>query len=147
MTTSAVPGFIDQLVTVLDAALPDVTVIDGPFLQVPDGDYVCVGWSPYNTTAADAQQVWSGIGTWGRDETFSLTCYLDSYSGDADDPKTRRDRAYALLGDIETALRADPTVVGAALSAQLSAHTLHIDQNETGIAVGISFTVRVMTVI
>jgi hypothetical protein len=147
VTTSAVPGFIDQLVTVLGVALSGVTFIDGPFVTVPDGDYVCVGWSPYNTTAADATQVWSGIGEWGRDENFTLTCYLDSYSGASDAPNARRDASYALLADVETALRADPTMGGTVLSAQLAGHTLHMEQTDAGIAVGITFTLRVFTVI
>lgn len=147
MSGSVVPSFIAQLIAAFRAALPAVTVVDGPFLQVPNGDYLCVGWSPYNPDAASSAQQWSGVGTWGRNENFSVTCYLDSYSGDQDDPQGRRNGAYALLATVESALRADPTVGETVLSAQLASHTLHIEQSDAGVAVGISFTVSGFTVI
>lgn len=151
MSTSAVPAVLDALVALFADTLPDVEVIDGPWVTLPQGDYLTVGWTPYdNDTAADALQEWRGFRGGSpppRKEEFDVVCYLDSAGGDTDaaSVKTRRDGAFVLLADVEDALRNDLTL-GGAVSAdgwvELKAHTLHqVQAKGAGYAVGITFHV------
>lgn len=144
MTTSRIPNLLDGLVTMFTAALPSVQVIDGPYQQAPTGDFLCVGWSPDDDTAATGDQAWAGLGARHKDEQVDVVCYLDAASGSAGqtDVKSRRDSAYVLLAAVEDALRADPQVNGSLTNpgwCGLGPHSLRQEQTESGFEIGITF--------
>lgn len=145
MTTSRVPAVLDALVSTLAAGLPDVTVYDGPYLQRPDGDFVCVGWTPSGDVSANATQDFASLGAGRRTEIIEVACYADSFSGDVE-IGPRRAAAYALVGEAEDALRADPTLGGAVTQpgwAHLTSHELYQEQTASGVAVGVTFRITV----
>ena len=145
-TTSRIPAVIDALVSTLTAALPNVRVIDGPFVSVPDGDYLTVGWTPDGDTTSGGQ-TWAGLGNRARDEQIDVPCYCDSYSGSTA-VSARRTAAFALMAAAETALRNDPTLGGVIPNpgwAQISAYTERQEQTDAGVAVGVVFHVLVNT--
>lgn len=145
-TTSRIPAVIDALVSTLTAALPNVSVFDGPFIDTPDGDYVTVGWTPDGETTTGSQ-VWAGLGAKARDETIDVPCYCDSFSGSTT-VSTRRNAAFALLSAAENAVRSDPTLGGAVLNpgwAEIGSYSERQEQTDAGVAVGVVFHVLVKT--
>jgi hypothetical protein len=123
-----------------------VTVNDGPFVTVPDGDYLTVGWTPEGDLTS-GQQTWAGLGNKARDEQIDIPCYCDSYSGSTDVP-CRRTAAFALLAAAENAVRADPTLGGVVPSpgwCQVGSYSERQEQTEAGLAVGVVFHILVQT--
>lgn len=146
MTTSRVPAVIDALVTTLTAALPNVTVIDGPLVTVPSGDYLTVGWTPDGDTTTGVQDR-APSGGHARTEHIEVPCYCDSFSGSTA-VSARRTAAFTLMAAAETALNADQTlggVVSAPGYAQLGAYTERQEQTDAGVAVGVVFHVVIDT--
>jgi hypothetical protein len=144
-TTSRIPATIDALVAIFVGALPDVQILDGPPDVNLEADFVAVGWSPYADTAVDAQQQFVSLGARQREEDFTVICYADSYSGDTD-TSGRRARVFQLVGAVETALRADPTLGGViSLWAEMGACTLHQDIDDRGLAIGVTFHIHCKT--
>ena len=146
MTTSRIPAVTDALVSTLTAALPSVQVFDGRWVTVPDGDYLCVGWTP-DGEGPTGQQDWAGLGNRARDERIDIPCYADAYSGSTD-TASRRNAAFALLTAAENALRTDPTLGGALPQpgwAQIGSYSVRQEQTEAGLEVGVVFHVLVTT--
>lgn len=110
MSTSAVPDAIDALRTVIAAAVPTVTVHDGPPNSYVDQDWIAVGHDPTGD-GFSAVEGWTqeprGLGQMGREERFDVVCSLASSSGDPE-MEPRRAQAFTLLAAIETALRSNP---------------------------------------
>lgn len=146
MTTSRIPAVIDALVSTLTAALTGVQVLDGPYISVPDGDYLTVGWTPQGETTTGGQ-TWAGLGNKARDEQIDVPCYCDSYSGSTV-VSARRNAAFTLMAAAENALRSDPTLGGAIPNpgwAQIGTYTEYQEQTDKGLAVGVIFHVLVNT--
>lgn len=146
MTTSRIPAVIDALVSTLTAGLPGVTVIDGPLVNVPDGDYVTVGWTPDNDTTTGTQ-TWAGVGNRARDEHIEVPCYCDSFSGSTA-VSARRAAAFALMAAAENAVRADPSLGGLVSApgvAEIGTYTERQEQTDAGVAVGVVFHITVTT--
>jgi hypothetical protein len=144
-TTSRIPATIDALVAIFTAALPDVQVLDGPPNVTLDSDFVTVGWSPYKDTAVDATQQFVSLGTQRREEDFIIACYADSFSGDTG-ASVRRARVFQLVGVVEMALRADPTLGGVlSLWAEMGDCILHQELDDRGLVVGVTFHVHCKT--
>lgn len=148
MTTSRIPATIDALVSrwTAAAALAGVAVLDGPpTIDLPT-DFLTVGWSPYADVAVDGTQAFAAIGgNAPRDEDFTIACYADSYTGDTD-PSARRSRVYQLVAAAESDLRTDPTLGGVlTLWAEIVAQTLHQEQTDRGLVVGVTFHVHCRT--
>ncbi|MFJ2718997.1 hypothetical protein [Streptomyces sp. NPDC087437] len=148
MLTSRVPAAVDGLLTALRAApgLNGVAVVDGPpSVNLTARKYVFVGWQPGGDIAVSLAQTFNSAGARTRDETFQIAGYIEVRAGDKD-MKARRDDAFAILGEIETALRATndvpdaPTLGGAVLWAHLTAGDLSQAQAEGSVA-GLAFTV------
>lgn len=104
---------------VITAALPTVTVFDGPQPKLPhDRDYIIVGCadpiSDGMVLAVDSgQQDWITLGPQRpRDEHFVIYSTLIAWTGANDLPDCRA-RADANISAIETAVRADLTLGGA----------------------------------
>ncbi|MFI6296707.1 hypothetical protein ACIBEJ_34315 [Nonomuraea sp. NPDC050790] len=113
-TTSRAPAVIDALVALCRAApaLDGVAVHDGPHVtSSPLKAVVCIGWDgdEDNDAAVEAQQEWASIGQKAKNETLQVTCAAVAWNGGTV-TKTARDRAYALVGAVEDALRSDPAL-------------------------------------
>jgi hypothetical protein len=149
MATSRIPAAIDALVSILRAApaLAGVQVVDGPpTIDQADADHVYVGWQTGADTAAELTQDFNAAGARTRDENFDILCEVDAWTGDSD-VKTRRDRAFALLGVVEDALRATganptaPALNGAVLWAHLTQGSLVQQNTPSGVRVGVTFRI------
>ncbi|AKN71231.1 hypothetical protein QR97_27900 [Streptomyces sp. PBH53] len=148
MTASRVPAAVDALLDILRArpALAGVRIVDGPEpVNLTDKRRIHVGWSPFSDAAVSLQQDFNSAGARTRDEVFQIAGYVEVRSGDKD-MKQRRDDAFALLGEVEQALRATdaapeaPTLNGTVLWAQLTAGDLY-QQQAKGSTAGLAFTV------
>lgn len=148
MMTSRVPAAVDALLAILRAApaLAEVDVIDGPgAVNYTQLRRLYVGWQPSGESAVQLTQDFNSAGARTRDEAFTITCYAEARAGDKD-MKARRDEVFALVGEVETALRATgaaptaPTLNGTVLWAHLTAGDLVQAQAEGSIA-GLAFTV------
>ncbi|WP_030173253.1 hypothetical protein [Streptomyces sp. NRRL S-813] len=148
MTTSHVPAAVDALLSILRAApgLADVGVVDGPPTTNLTGlKYLFVGWQPNAESAVGLTQTFNSAGARTRDEAFQIVGYIEARAGDTD-MQARRTEVFAILGEIETALRATneaptaPTLNGTVLWAHLTAGDLTQVQSEGSLA-GLAFTV------
>lgn len=148
MATSAVPGAITALVSILQAAtkLEDVDVIDGPPTDdVNTQDILCVGWSPQGDQSAELVQNFNAAGARTRDEDFTIVGYVEVWSGDADFPAIRN-RVFEILGIVEQVLRATssnptaPDLGGAVMWAHLTRGVLLQTHNSQGARAGLAFT-------
>lgn len=148
MQTSRVPAAIDQLLVILRArpALDDVAIVDGPAsVNATELRRIHIGWAPGADSAVAIQQQFNGAGARTRDEAFDISGYAEARAGDKD-MKARRDEVFALVGEIEQALRASneapeaPTLNGTVLWAHLTTGDLQQIQAEGSLA-GLAFTV------
>lgn len=148
MMTSRVPAAVDALLAILRAApaLAEVDVIDGPAaINYTQLRRLYVGWQPGADSAVSLEQAFNAAGARTRDEAFSILCYAEARAGNKT-MKERRDEVFALLGEVETALRATnaaptlPTLNGTVLWAHLTAGDLTQEQAEGSLA-GLAFTV------
>jgi len=149
VTTSRVPAAIAALVDICRTSpgLAGVEIVDGPpIIDLSNPDLVFIGWQPGEDQAATLTQSFNGAGARTRDEDFVITCYAEARSGDTD-IAAQRVRAFALVGAVETALRATnelpeaPTLNGTVLWAHLTAGNLTQAQTKAGAVVGVAFSV------
>jgi hypothetical protein len=122
--TSRIPPLLDYLVTLFTSAATlgaapapsTVTVFDGPqttgldpplalYVGLPDPD------NPAAETAADFTQEWAAIGRQGRNETITIHCCAQAWSG-ADDVRTVRLAVTGITSAVEVLLQADSTQFG-----------------------------------
>jgi len=147
MPTSRLGAVIDALVTTLDAGTA-VAVYDGyPVLSSLPADFVVVGGAPDpDADAASLEQAWAGLGAKSRDETGEITCAVVAQSGGTVH-KPSRDRVLVILGELETAIRSDPTLGGAVAAGWLHVTTgaLSQQQNSNGSRAVVTFTVSYRT--
>lgn len=148
MPTSAVPAAVNALLAILRAApgLADVRIVDGPAsTNLTELKQLFVGWQPAAEAAVALEQDFASAGARTRDETFEISCYAETRSGDKD-MATQRGRVFDLVAAVETALRATdaaptaPTLNGTVLWAHLTTGNLSQIQAE-GTVAGLSFTV------
>lgn len=148
MMTSRVPAAVNALLDILRAApaLSEVAIVDGPeAVNYTQRQRLYVGWRPDGEAAVSLQQEFNAAGARTRNEAFAISCYAEARAGDKD-MKARRDEVFALVGEVETALRATnevptaPTLNGTVLWAHLTAGDLAQEQAEGSIA-GLAFTV------
>lgn len=150
MATSALPNAITQLLAILRArpALQDgVLILDGPPTgDVSRADLIAVGWSTEEDQAGELVQNFNAAGARTRDEDFSIAGVIDTWSGDAEFAVVR-ERVFALLGEVEDALRASssspeaPTLNGAVLWAHLTRGVLRQYNTDSGVRAALTFTV------
>lgn len=91
----------------------DVLVALGPYTTGDQRDSVHIGYDgdpdgDFTATAA-TEQTYAGLGANARDEEFSVQGAVIVSSGDTD-AAAAVTRVYALLGQLETALKADPSL-------------------------------------
>lgn len=148
MVTSRVPAAVAALLDILRAApsLAEVHIEDGPTaVNLTDRDRIYVGWQPTGEAAVSLQQDFNAAGARTRDEMFTIACYVESRAGDKD-MAARRNRAFEILGVVESELRASdvspeaPTLNGTVLWAHLTLGDLYQEQREGAIA-GVNYQV------
>jgi hypothetical protein len=132
MMTSRVPAAVDALLAILQAApaLAEVAIVDGPVgVNLTQLQRIHVGWQPGADSAVTLEQSFNAAGARTRNEAFSISCYAEARAGDTD-MQARRTEVFALVGSVETALRATntaptaPTLNGTVLWAHLTAGDL-----------------------
>jgi hypothetical protein len=113
MATTRIGAAIDALLALCRAApgLAGVVIFDGPRVPhnarvTPAGLYL--GARAVDDPAAEGDQDFAHLGARARDETFAIACTAEAFSGDTD-MKVRRDRALALLAEVENLLRPTDT--------------------------------------
>lgn len=148
MMTSRVPAAVDAVLAILRAApgLAAVDIVDGPAgVNLTQLQRIHVGWQPGADSAVSLEQSFNAAGARTRDEMFTIACYAEARAGNTT-MKARRDEVFALVGEVETALRATnaapmaPTLNGTVLWAHLTAGDLTQQQAEGSLA-GLAFTV------
>lgn len=138
---STVDAAILATVTLLKAAaaLSGVPVFDGvPTEETPE--WIAVGWSPGEPTAAEINYEWAQIGAQRHEEHYDLLCSLATASGDIDLP-ARRARAQALRDAVAAVLTANPTLSGAVRVAHMSAAQLVQELPASGSTAGFTFRI------
>lgn len=148
MATSRVPVALDALLAILRArpALADVAVVDGQgTVNSTTKRRIHIGWAPAAETSVSLAQEFNAAGARTRDESFTISGYAEARTGDKD-PKVARDAAFALLGEVELALRASeaepeaPTLLGTVLWAHLTTGDL-VQSTVDGTVAGVDFAV------
>lgn len=122
--TSRIPALVDYLVTLftnaatLGAATPAVAILDGPAVTELDSPLkLYVGWTdPDNISetgevGADSQQTWGAIGRFGRNETVTIHCCAEAWSG-TDSIQAMRLAVTGVTAAVETLMQADTTQFG-----------------------------------
>lgn len=142
---SAVATVADALIANWTAlpGLTGVEVVDGPRPEAPGpGDLVVLGHNgdPESTAEVTVTQELASLDGSSRWETGVVPCCVVSQSGDTD-LSARRARAFALLAAIETSVRADLTLGGLVLSAQITSAGARQLQNGAGSAVVVPFEI------
>lgn len=126
MATSAYPAFSAALLAALEAASWPVStpqIADGADI-VPDvqREYVLLG-------NAEADEDWTVLGNRRKNEKIKQ--YVNFRVNRVGDTQVNTNaRCFQLLGVLETILRADPTVAGTVLVAQLRGWKFHKTGNE-----------------
>jgi len=146
MATTALTAVIDGLITNLSAsaALAGVRIFDGVEIDSSfPGDFITVGHDGSDdgeVVVANSVQQFLELGNRRQFEDASVNCQLVSWNGGVD-VKSRRNRAFALLSAVDTAIRADVSLGGACLYSTLDNYTTFYRQTNVGVAVYVTFTV------
>ncbi|MFJ9114479.1 hypothetical protein ACIRJO_02905 [Streptomyces sp. NPDC102394] len=115
MASSRVPDLIDNFLAALaDAAgLSGVQIVDGPEISDSSaGEMVVVGFDADpegDYEAASTTQAWAGIGAKKKNEDIQVTCAVLVRKGSTA-VKPLRDRVFAIFAEVETVVRADPSL-------------------------------------
>jgi hypothetical protein len=148
MATSKVPAAFRAVYAALVANLPVGTlVIPGPgVLDSSTQKYVIVGTDDADTKsyahAVTGSQSWAQLGGMIRDETFTIHCTAVAWNGDAD-ALAAMDSVYALMGGIETALVADPSLGGVLLYVPgITSGDLKFARDDVGVAAHLPFDIE-----
>lgn len=148
MMTSRVPAAVDALLALLRAApaLAEADIVDGEAaVNLTQLQRIHVGWHPGAESSVSLEQSFNAAGARTRDEAFAIHCYAEARGGDKD-MQARRTEVFALVGAVETALRATnaapeaPTLNGTVLWAHLTTGDLFQAQAD-GTVAGVAFTV------
>lgn len=147
--STQIPEVIDALVDLFTAALPGTTVVDGPVVAPPVGEWAVVGGDgpvDEEEEAARSTQLWRGLGARIRDEQIDVVCAVGSSTGNAETSmRPRREAATALLTAVEDALRADPGLGDLATggAAAVTDIALRYPTNSQGLAAVLVFTINI----
>jgi hypothetical protein len=139
---SQLPHVVDALITAFTAGVPGVSVLDGPSLIGDDLPELIIVGDEGDEGDSDSSfvQAWAGLGAQSKDEEGSVACAVITQAGD-DDQRTRRLRAFEILGLCETAQRADLSLGGIVLFSAIEAGTYRPISNDRGTAARVGFTI------
>lgn len=122
MSASSIPAVIDALVSVLSARAalqaPDVLISDGtPSRALAQTRLIQIGGHGEPTVTGDQHP--AELGGMRREEDYTVRLYCSAETGGAVQ-KTSRDQAFALLAEVENALRTDATLGAVVRYAEIS---------------------------
>jgi hypothetical protein len=153
MATTRVPDVIDYLVALFQgdvtlgtAPAPNtVTVWDGPALtQTFTPLNLYVGMTDPDADepiSANSEKVWAALGKQSVDESLTVHCCAEAWSG-VTDMRTSRLAAYGIVSAVETLLRADPMFGGLVLFCEpASGEELRQDEIEQGARAKVLFRI------
>lgn len=148
MPTSVVPALLDALVTQTRAALPAVTVLDGPEVTgIAPGLFLLIGVDDLEAEsggfAVEARQEWANANGTARDESGDITCTALGWNGDGDQ-KAARDAVYGAVDALADLLRANPAldVDGLLWTSFGSMSQLTQAQGDTGAIAQLTFRIN-----
>lgn len=146
----AAPKFgavIDALVTLARTTTAGA-VYDGPVItgEVPLDFIVIGGTEDPDDEPSSFDQSWNGLGAKTKNESGEITCAVLVGTGN-ENVKVARDRALVILGEVETKVRADPSLGGVLTGGwcQVSGGRHVQRMNTQGLYVRIVFTVAYQT--
>lgn len=143
---NAVDAVVSALVTAFTAALPGTEVHDGRPVEAPGATEMVIvahDATPDGNAVITIQQEPANLAGTSRYERGQIPCCVLAQTGDVDIPE-RRARATQILGSCETALRADRTLAGAVMTAEVVAGEVHQFSNKAGTAVVAQFQITYM---
>lgn len=154
MSTSRVPDVLDYLVSLFSgdvtlgtAPAPNtVAVYDGPRItQEPSQRNLYVGLTDPDSdepVSANSEQTWAALGKQAVDETLTIHCCAEAWSGETD-VRTLRLEAYGIVHAVETLIRADPMLGGLVLFCEpvSGGSELRQDQTAQGVLVKVLFRI------
>lgn len=147
MTAPRFGAVIDALVTLVGTTSAQEVYDGPPNTTTAATDYVVIGGTEDpDDEPSSFDQNWNGLGRNGKVETGEITCAILVGTGD-DDVKTVRDRALEILGEVETAVRDDPSLGGVLTGGwcQVSGGRHVQRRNSQGLYVRVLFTVAYQT--
>ncbi len=122
--TSRIPALTDYLVNLFTsdvtlgaaAAPSNVQIYDGPATTGLDSPLkLFIGWTNPDDASgepgADSVQEWASLGRRARNETVTIHCCAEAWSG-VDTVKTVRDQVTGITAAVETLMQADTTQFG-----------------------------------
>lgn len=144
--TSTVPAVLDALKALLDArkATPGSPLEDVEIRTAPTGDPT--PWECIAFLGQQGDQAWGAIGNRRRKETYSLQAAIFVKRRGAGEAlaKEVRDRAYAILAEMEDAIRVKPRVLDTdRVIVQLTQVNLDQDWDDEGRVAALQITLGV----
>ena len=147
MATSTMPTFTNAVITALQGAssLAGVRIFDGIEIDMSyPGDAVAIGHDGNlegdEVAASSIRQEYRPLGAISKFEHGSLNCFLWSANGTTD-ISARRTQAFALLGNVESVIRADVSFGGIVQFSAMENAEIRYRQTTNGVGVGILFTI------
>lgn len=133
------------LVAAFAAALAAPVYDEDPVTNEADTQFVIVGddWDPDSDATSTFTQEWADLAATSRYERGSIPCVAVASSGDTD-PAAVRQQAYALLAGCEAAVRADRSLGGLVMIAQLEGGATRLVQTTQGPFVSAQFDITYM---
>lgn len=145
MSASTMPAALDGLLTAVRArpALAELNaagaIFDGPPRTDMPQEFISIGWGGADEDpSVEATEADAGLEANREDYQILGLAYV--WSGDQDF-KPLRDRAFALLDEVNAAIQSDITLGGAVMRGRLSASVLAQAPINAGAAVAVRFTV------
>ena len=144
MATSTIPATLDSLIAALRArpGLSNYVVHDGTPITDEGTDYIAVGWSDEESASVTASQEPATLGNLRRAETYSINCQACAWNGSTD-MKSARDVAFAIFAEVEDCLRADGTIAGNVIFADIGSYNVRQIQTTGGALVTVDFSIAV----
>lgn len=140
MPTSAVPAVWGALHSLVDAATTTTVHFGPPMTE--SGNFLAIGYSDGGGEAVTSDTEWAALGQQKQEERFGIRCLAWVSSGDTD-MQTRVTEVYALLDVVTGVLDADYTLNGTCRVAFVAEHSCLPEQDSSGSALRLPFTVNV----
>lgn len=142
---SSVPLAVVNLHDAIEAGLDSTTAMHfGPPMHDVDAqEHVCVAYAPEGGPVIDPTSEWAALGAQRQEERYEVVCALVVWSGESSEESIEAAflRAYAIYGQVCTAIALDYTLAEAVREARVASHSTSIEQTDRGEAVQIVFRV------
>lgn len=150
MNVSTVPQVLDELVVRAGLAVESMTLPGRPPVQVLDGgphkdtedEVIAIGFTGISGEAAVENTLTvEQMSAEPNRERYDVTCLASSWLGNQVDPKTVRDRLYALLDAVAAEIGRDQTLNRLLMRARVSSQLFAQQQTEKGAVATVRFVV------